>query len=120
MHSGFRDLRMAMPMNCGRTDPGRDVSPASLADIRRIVALWLETRTLFGAGGAYLFGATLTGADIMFAPVVSRFLSYRPELPSVAEQYVAAVRAHPLMVAWYDAATAEPVSWLIEKYEVDS
>lgn len=120
MHSGFRDLRISMPMNCCRTYPGRGINDASLADITRIVAIWSETRARFGAGGAYLFGAALTGADIMFAPVVSRFLTYGPDLPSVVHDYINSVREHPLMAAWYNAAAAEPASWLIDKYEAVS
>lgn len=117
MHSGFRDLRTAMPMNCCRTYPGRGITPASLADIARIVAIWTQTRTGFGAGGDFLFGAGFTGADIMFAPVVSRFLTYQPDCGSLVTRYMNAVRAHPLMADWYQAAAAEPATWQIEKYE---
>lgn len=117
MHSGFRDLRIAMPMNCCRSFPGRGITPGSAADIERIVAIWLEARGRFGGAGPYLFGATLTGADIMFAPVVARFLTYEPALPAAARAYMAAVRLHPLVAAWYEGAAAEPESWMIDKYE---
>ena len=59
MHAGFRALRLAMPMNLGRDYRGLGQTPESLADIARIEALWTETRQAFGAGGPYLFGATL-------------------------------------------------------------
>jgi glutathione S-transferase len=117
MHSGFRELRMAMPMNCCRRYPGLGITPGSAADIERIVAIWLDARARFGGAGRYLFGEALTGADIMFAPVVSRFLTYEPVLPAVAVDYMAAVRMHPLVVAWYDGAAGEPASWMIDKYE---
>ncbi|MGC9270081.1 glutathione S-transferase family protein [Acidiphilium sp.] len=117
MHSGFRDLRIAMPMNCCRVFPGRGVTPASSADIARIEAIWADTRARFGAGGAFLFGADFTGADIMFAPVVARFLTYQPVLSATSHAYMAAVRAHPDLVAWYDAAAAEPDAWMLAKYE---
>ncbi len=55
------------------------------------------TRGAHGAGGPFLFGAGFGAADAMFAPVVARFLTYRPELSAGAAAYCEAVRAHPLM-----------------------
>ena len=117
MHAGFRELRMAMPMNLFRHAPGAGHTPGALADIARIDALWRETRAKFGAGGPYLFGAAFGNADAMYAPVVARFLSYVPELSAVAQDYCAAVRAHPLLVEWYDEAANEPVAWRLAQYE---
>jgi glutathione S-transferase len=117
MHAGFRGLREAMPMNLGRLAPGVGRSPAALADIARIETIWRETRARFGAGGPFLFGADFNLADVMFAPVVTRFLTYQPELGAASQAYCAAVRAHPLLAAWYEAAAAEPAEWRLEKYE---
>ena len=80
MHAGFRELRQAMWMNLGRDFAGLGRTPGALADIARIEALWAETRQRFGAGGPYLFGAAFTAADVMYAPVVTRFLTWKPEL----------------------------------------
>ncbi|MCF3945654.1 glutathione S-transferase family protein [Acidiphilium sp. AL] len=120
MHSGFRELRLAMPMNCCRTFPGHGQNDGSLADIARIEAIWTETRARFGANGPFLFGAGFTGADVMFAPVASRFLTYAPPLSKPALAYVQAVRAHSLVAEWYRLAATEPESWQIEKYETIS
>jgi glutathione S-transferase len=117
MHGGFRGLRLAMPMNLGRSYPGLGQNPESLADVARIDAIWSHTRETFGAGGPYLFGATFNAADAMFAPVAARFLTYRPPLSATATAYCAAVRAHLLVANWYDLAAKEPVSWQLEKYE---
>jgi glutathione S-transferase len=117
MHAGFRALRMAMPMNLGRVMPGVGGSAECLADIARVEAVWAETRAGWGAGGAFLFGAAFGAADAMFAPVVARFLTYRPALSAVSQAYCAAVRAHPLVDRWYREAAAEPAAWLLEKYE---
>lgn len=118
MHAGFRDLRQAMWMNLGRPDfAGRGRTPGALANIARIEALWAETRARFAAGGPYLFGASFTAADAMFAPVVARFLTWQPELTAATRAYCDAVRAHPLVSAWYDGAAAEPDDWLIPEYE---
>lgn len=117
MHAGFRDLRMAMPMNLGRVFAGLGRSEGALADIARIETLWAETQQQFGRGGPFLFGAAFNGADAMFAPVVARFLTYQPELTGETRAYCEAVRTHPLVAAWYDGAAAEPASWLLDKYE---
>jgi glutathione S-transferase len=118
MHAGFRDLRQAMPMNLGRADyAGLGQTPEALADIARIEAVWAEARTEFGEDGPYLFGERFTGADIMFAPVVARFLTYAPPLSDASLEYCHAVRAQPQVEAWYRAAAEEPEAWRLEKYE---
>ncbi len=117
MHAGFRGLRMAMWMNLGRDFAGLGRTPDALADIARIEALWADTRQRFGGDGPFLFGARFTAADAMFAPVVARFLGWKPVLTPATQTYCAAIRAHPLVAAWYDAAAAEPATWLIDSYE---
>lgn len=116
MHAGFRALRQAMPMNLGREFPGRGRNPESLADIARIEAAWREARAASGHG-RFLFGAEFGLADAMYAPVVTRFLTWKPELAADTLDYVHAVRAHPLMARWYAEALAEPAAWLLDKYE---
>jgi glutathione S-transferase len=115
MHAGFRGLRMAMPMNLGRSFAGRGRTPDALADIARIEAIWAEA--LAAHGGPFLFGRAFTLADAMYAPVVTRFLTWQPELTEVTRGYCAAVRAHPLVARWYDEAAKEPAAWLLDKYE---
>jgi glutathione S-transferase len=117
MHAGFRALRENMPMNLGRDYRGLGRTDGSLADIARIEAIWRQTRARFGGGGPFLFGAAFTLADAMYAPVVARFLTYRPELTAESWAYCEAVRAHPLVSAWYDEAAAEPDAWLNPRYE---
>jgi glutathione S-transferase len=117
MHAGFRDLRMSMWMNLGRDFSGLGRTPGALRDIARIEALWAETRSRFGAGGPFLFGAGFGVADAMFAPVVARLLGWRPEISGETAAYCTAIRGHPLVSEWYDGAAAEPADWLVEEYE---
>jgi glutathione S-transferase len=117
MHAGFAGLRQAMWMNLGRDFSGLGRTPDALADVARIEAMWSQTRQRFGAGGPYLFGADFTAADAMYAPVVTRLLTWRPEISAATRAYCDAVRGHPLVSAWYDGAAAEPVEWLLPDYE---
>jgi glutathione S-transferase len=117
MHANFRALRQHMWMNLGRNFSGLGRTPEVLADIARIEALWADTRDRFGLGGPFLFGAAFTAADAMYAPVITRFLTWRPEISAISWEYVNAVRAHPLVAAWYDDAALEPTEWLVEEYE---
>ena len=117
MHAGFRGLRQNMWMNLGRDFSGKGRTPEALADIAAIEKLWAKTRAEFGASGPYLFGATFGAADVMYAPVVARFLTWRPEISGATQAYCDAVRAHPLVDEWYRDAAAEPDSWLQPDYE---
>ena len=117
MHAGFVGLRQSMWMNLGRDFSGLGRTPEALADVAHIEATWAETRHRFGAGGPFLFGAAFTAADAMFAPVVTRFFTWRPEISDATRAYCDAVRAHPLVSDWYDGAAAEPDDWLLPDYE---
>lgn len=117
MHAGFRALRQSMPMSLFRDAAGAGRNPETLADIARIERLWAETRATYGADGPYLFGAAFTNADIMFAPVVCRFLTYQPELSAVSHAYCEAVRADMMIAEWYRLAAAEPAEWRLPGYE---
>ena len=117
MHAGFLGLRQFMWMNLGRDFSGLGRTPEALADVARIETMWDDTRHRFGSDGPYLFGAAFTVADAMYAPVVTRFLTWRPELGPGTHAYCDAVRAHPLVSAWYDGAATEPDDWLLPDYE---
>ena len=115
MHAGFRALRSAMPMNLGRSFPGLGRTPECLANIARVEAIWAEA--LRASGGPFLFGRDFGLADAMYAPVVTRFLTWQPELSTATRAYCDAVRAQPLVDRWYREAAAEPAAWLLPKYE---
>lgn len=118
MHSGFPTLRAACPMNLGKTHRGLAMTPALTKDVERVGALWKEARTRFGLSspnpGPFLFGAW-SAADMMFAPVVTRFITYGLPAGSVARAYMAAVDTYTAMDHWRMAAQHE--SEVIEKYD---
>ncbi len=107
MHSGFRALRGAMPMNIRGAYPGKGMNPDVRKDIDRIVAIWTSCRERFGAGGDLLFGG-FGIADAYYAPVVTRFVTYAVELPPAARRYADAVLALPAVREWSAAGRAEP------------
>jgi glutathione S-transferase len=114
MHAGFAALRSHHGMNVRRSFAAQSLLPEVAADVARICALWADARGRFGAGGDFLFGAW-SAADMMFAPVVTRFRTYAIPLPAHADAYCDAVLAHPDMAAWIAAAQDEP--WVIERFE---
>ncbi|MBX3535074.1 MAG: glutathione S-transferase family protein [Xanthobacteraceae bacterium] len=106
MHSGFSNLRSALPMNIKATYPGFKVWQGAQADIDRVTEIWRECIKKYG--GPYLFGKTLTLADAMYAPVCSRFTTYNVKLDEVSAGYCKAMLATPLMQEWIAAAKKEP------------
>ena len=106
MHAGFADLRRELPMRFAERVDGVTPGAAAAADIDRIVALWHEARRAHGQDGPFLFGA-FSAADAMYAPVVSRFVTYGTVLPDGAARYREAIRALPEMREWGEAARRE-------------
>jgi len=106
MHSGFANLRSALPMNLKAHFPGFKVWAGAQADIERVVAIWQECLSRYR--GAYLFGDKPGMADAMYAPVCARFLSYDVKLDSASAAYCSAIMTLPLMQDWIEAAKLEP------------
>ncbi|WP_347303077.1 glutathione S-transferase family protein [Croceibacterium sp. TMG7-5b_MA50] len=115
MHSGYLPLRRLCPMNIRRRITGLTLTEEARENIVRILSLWAEARARFGAGGPFLFG-TFSAADIFYAPVVSRFVTYGVGVPGFAQAYMQAVWDHAWMQEWI--AAAENEEWVIEQFEV--
>jgi glutathione S-transferase len=105
MHSGFADLRRECSMDIALRTV-KTVSAAAQKDIDRIVALWKACRAAHGAGGPFLFGA-FTAADAMYAPVVTRFVSYGIAVDAETKAYMDAVLSAPAVVPWLRGAAEE-------------
>ena len=106
MHSGFASMRGALPMNIKAHFTSFKVWSRAQADIDRIVAIWRECLKAYG--GPFLFGKQPGIADAMYAPVVTRFLSYDVALDSTSATYCKRVMELPAMKEWVAAAKQEP------------
>jgi glutathione S-transferase len=105
MHSGFTDLRSAMPMDIRSSLPGRGRTPGAQSDIGRISEIWEECLARFGHH-QFLFG-DFTIADAFYAPVVTRFATYHVALAPALQAYCDRVKAHPAVARWMAEALAE-------------
>jgi glutathione S-transferase len=114
MHSSFSNLRRDLPMNVRRTYSPVELSDEVRGEIDRIMQLWAQARARFGGTGEFLFG-DWCAADIMFAPVVTRFITYGVKVPSFAQMYMKSVLSQPDVNDWIDKAQDEP--WVIDQYE---
>jgi len=115
MHSGFANLRSALPMNLKARYPGFKVWAGAQADIDRIAAIWREC--LNAHGGPYLFGPRPSLADAMYAPVTTRFQTYDVRLDRAAQDYCETILNLPDMLEWTEAAMAEAVA--LEELEAE-
>jgi glutathione S-transferase len=105
MHSGFANLRSALPMNLKARHPGFKIWSGAQLDIDRVAAIWTECLT--ASGGPYLFGE-ISMADAMYAPVCSRFSTYDVSLDALCAGYRDRILSLPFMAEWTKAALAEP------------
>jgi glutathione S-transferase len=116
MHSGFANLRRELPMNVRKSFPPAELSDEVREEIDRILQLWAQARARFGGTGDFLFG-DWCAADMMYAPVVTRFITYGVPIPNFAGVYMKAVLSQPHLAELIDKAQDEP--WVIEQWEVD-
>ena len=115
MHSGFANLRSALPMNLKAHYPGFKIWAAAQADIDRVTTIWRECLGRYG--GPYLFGATPTLADAMYAPVTTRFQTYDVKLDRQCADYCETILALPDMIEWKEGAESERAG--IEELEAE-
>ena len=114
MHSGFANLRRELPMNVRKSFPPKTLSDPVREEIDRILQLWAQARARFGGTGDFLFGKWCA-ADMMYAPVVTRFITHGVSVPSFAGVYMKNVLSQAHVAEWIDKAQDEP--WVIDQYE---
>ncbi len=105
MHSGFSNLRAALPMNIKAQHPNFKIWTGAQADIERITAIWRDCLKRYD--GPYLFGDKPNMADAMFAPVCTRFKTYGVVLDRICADYRDMILTLPDMLEWIEAAEAE-------------
>ncbi len=108
MHSGFEGMRSHFPMNMRSSFPDRVATADAQANINRIAAIWRDCRRRFGGTGQFLFGE-FSIADAMYAPVCSRFRTYKIGMDEVGQAYCDAVWNLPAFQEWLQAARKEPM-----------
>jgi glutathione S-transferase len=106
MHSGFANLRSALPMNLKAVYSDFKVWSGAQPDIARIELIWRECLAMHG--GEFLFGAAPGMADAMYAPVCARFTTYDVRLSPLCESYRDRVMNWAPMREWIGAAKSEP------------
>src|ERR1700690_3224036 len=114
IHSGFTTLRASLPVNLKGHFPNFKIWSRAQADIDRVCTIWREC--LAKSGGPFLFGQR-SMADAMYAPVVTRFMTYDVKLEPGLKAYAGMIMALPEMQQWIEAAKAEPSD--IEELEVE-
>lgn len=97
MHSGFTGLRGACPMNLRTGWEGFEVTEAIRSDLDRLERVW--GAALDAQGGPWLCGA-YSLADVFYAPVATRILTYGLPVSDRALAYAKAHVAHPAFRRW--------------------
>ena len=117
MHSGFSALRKKHSMNIRQVYPPKRPDDDVIAELQRLMEIWAQARARYGGEGEFLFGE-FGAVDIMFAPVVTRIVTYNLPIAKFAQAYMMAVLQHPFMQDWIAAANEE--DWVIEKFEQEA
>ncbi|MCT2400369.1 glutathione S-transferase [Novosphingobium mangrovi (ex Huang et al. 2023)] len=106
IHSGFTNLRSALPMNLKVEHEMFPVFSGARPDIERIEAIWTDCLERYG--GPFLFGEKPTVADAMYAPVATRFVTYAVAVSPPCQAYCRTILEWAPMKEWIAAAQAEP------------
>ena len=106
MHSSYANLRRNHSMNIRQVYAQTEIAPEVTSEVDRIMELWAQARARFGGGGDFLFGE-FGAVDIMFAPVITRFVTYSIPVARFALPYREAAPTHPFMQDGTPAAQKE-------------
>lgn len=106
MHSGFPDVRDQLSMDFARRKPLPELRAETKAQLARIIDAWSSALARFATEGGFLFGG-FSVADCMYAPVVSRLVTYGVEVPADVRAYMDRIMALPAMRDWGAASQRE-------------
>ena len=106
MHSGFPELRTALPVNIITREDSGPLEPAVQEQVSRIFGIWHSALSQFAGNDGFLFGR-FSIADAFYAPVVTRFLTHGIDIPPLQQSYAERILALPAMRQWASEARAE-------------
>lgn len=115
MHAGFQSLRTHLPLNCRARDLRVTITEDVRKDISRIVEIWEQYRDLHRSEGPWLFGA-FSIADMMYAPVALRFVTYGVTAVGSVQEYIDTVINDTNVGQWMAEAAVEEET--IATYEI--
>jgi glutathione S-transferase len=104
MHAGFAALRNDCPMNIRRRTDASRMTEAGREDAASVDSMWSACLQI--SGGPYLF-QRFGVVDAMYAPVVTRFVTYNIPRSETADAYIRTMLADQHMAAWIAAAEKE-------------
>lgn len=108
MHAGFMGVREELPQNIkARIQLGlSDLSEAAQSQIQRICHIWSSCRNRYNGDGPWLYGQ-FSIADVMYAPVALRFVTYEIPVPDRAQEFINHILNLSSIQEWTEAAKAE-------------
>jgi glutathione S-transferase len=109
MHGGFLGIRNDLPQNvrARRSLSLESLSSATQWEIERVQGIWADCKQRYGEDGPWLFGP-FTLADVVYAPVALRFLTYDIPVAADASFFMDAVESLTSVQQWAKDSAAEP------------
>ena len=111
MHSGFMTIRDELPQNIRARNPREQSQLSGLcrSEVQRINEIWNTCRRKYSDDGPWLFGP-LSIADVMYAPVALRFVTYSIPVPGPADEYIRGIQELEPIKEWVTLSEAESES----------
>ncbi|MEO0432879.1 MAG: glutathione S-transferase family protein [Cyanobacteria bacterium J06656_5] len=106
MHSGFFGIREQLPQNIRARIPvmRNTLTATTQQEIDRVDHMWTQAYDTYG--GPWLFG-DFSLADVAYAPVALRFVTYQIQLSPGAQPFIQAVQGLPSIQSWAADSAAE-------------
>ena len=113
MVSGFASMRDELSSHMFGRVAGFSPNEGTLADIARVFEIW--ENCLASSGGPFLFGA-FTIADAVYYPVLTRFRTYKIDIPGSLTDYAKAMDTTPCVEKLVNLARSEPRIPIYDNY----